>query len=115
MSLGLYSVEILPQLTVSIIELSSTATPIPMAALPPILEYHPGANPMYEEDPLEETSTAASRAPDVAAASRAPVMTESNHAPLMEVLSRDPRIIHMPFVPRGRGARGRSRLESRHS
>ena len=87
---GLPSVEILPQLAISIIELSSTTTLVLMAASPLILEYHPDANPIYEKDPLKETSTVVSRAVDVTGPSRA-------HR--VEVLSRNPYIICTAFVP----------------
>ena len=45
----LLSVEILPPLAIPIIKLSSTTTPIPMAASSPIPEYHLAASITYEE------------------------------------------------------------------
>ena len=59
MSPGLPFIEILHSLAIPIIELSSTVTLVPMAVSPPILEYHLGASPTYEEDPSEEMSIAA--------------------------------------------------------
>ena len=82
--------EILPQPIVLVIELSSTTTLVPMVASPLIPEYHPDANPIYEKDPLKETSTVVSRALDV---------TRPSHAHRVEVLSRHPYIICTPFVP----------------
>ena len=81
--------EILPQPAISVIELSSTTTQILMVASPPILDYHLGASPTYEEDPSEETSTATSHAPNIAWPSC---------AYRVEVLSRHLRIIHTPLV-----------------
>ena len=99
MSSELPFVEIMPPLVIPIIELSSTTTPVSIAASPPIPEYHPAASPAYEEDPSEETSTATSRIPNDVGSSRV-------HR--VEVLSKHPRIIHTPFVPERRGARRRN-------
>ena len=87
---GLPSIKILPPLAVLIIKMSSTVTLVPMAVWPPILEYHPGASPTYEEDPSEEMSMAVSRVPGVA---------ELSCAHRAEVLSREPNIIRTPFIP----------------
>ena len=91
MSPGLPSMEILPQLAVTVIELSSTTTPVSMAALPPIPDYHPSASPIYEEDPSEKVTTTVSCAPDI---------TGPSHTHQMEVISRHLCIIRTPYVPR---------------
>ena len=106
MSPGLPFVEILASLLSPVIELSSITTLVLMAAPPSILDYHLGTSPIYEEDPLEETSITVSHVADVVG---------PNHARRVEVLSKHPRIIHTPFVPRGQGARGRSRSGLRNS
>ena len=100
MSPELPLVETQPQLLISIIELSSTATPRIVAASPPYPEYHPGVTSTYEKDPSEELSFVASCTPQEAESNR--------RACHIEVLSRHPRIIRTPFVHRGQGgARGR--------
>ena len=100
------SAEVLPPPIVPVIELSSSTTPMMMDSSPPYPKYHPSTTPTYKEDPFEELSTAASCPPRD---------TRPSHARRVGVLSRQPRIIHTLFIPRRRGARGRSRLESRHS
>ena len=82
--------EILPQPIVLVIELSSTTTLVPMVASPLIPEYHPDASPIDEEDPSEEASTMASRAPDISSPSR---------TRRVEVISWHPGIIRIPHVP----------------
>lgn len=90
MSLQLPSVETLPSHAIPIIELSYTITSIYMAILPPIPEYYLSANPTYDDNPSEETSTAMSRVPGV---------TEPSRAYHVEVFSKEPHIINAPFVP----------------
>ena len=104
MSPGLPSMEILPPPVIPVIDLSSALTPTPMNASPPVPIYHPLASPA-KEDPFEEASTVASRAPEVAGSSR--------RRPI-EILSRHPRIIRTPHILHGRGACGRSHSGSRH-
>ena len=80
MSLALPSVEILPQLAIPVIELSSTATLMMVAAFPPYLEYHPGVTPTHVEDSSQELSTATSHTLHMVEFSRC--------TPRVEVLSR---------------------------
>ena len=91
-----------PQPVIPMIKLSTTTSCGTTAASPPYPEYHPEATLTFEEDPSEEQSSAASYAPYQG--------KRSYRGRHIEVLNLHPRIIHTPFVPRGRRARG-----TRHS
>ena len=88
----LSSLEILPLLVVSAVELSSIVASVMMVVSPPYPKYHSGITLAYEEDPSKKSSIATSHTSHVA---------KPSYAPSVNVLSKKPCIIRTPFVPRG--------------